>query len=438
MNHPHCSHARLVSTRRDFLRHTGAGFGWLALNAMQAQLAAAASPLDPKKPHLTPKAKRVIFLFMDGGPSHLDTFDHKPKMPVAAQATPSVFDFKPGGKSGLMMSSIFPKLAQQADHMCILNGMHTVTASHTEAQLALHTGTDRGVRPSLGSWTLYGLGSESTDLPGFISIDPVGGVGARGYGNAYLPSVYQGTKLTSGKGLAFIEPKQAEEEQLRQIALMRRLGHQLQLEDPANSEIEGVISSFERAFAMQTAVPEVLDITMEPEATLKLYGESKFGKQCLLARRLAEAGVRFIQIGVGGWDNHSNIKSSLEAKGAEIDGPIAALMTDLRQRSMLEETLIVWGGEFGRTPRSRNGGRDHNNKGFSMWLAGGGIKGGHRHGATNETGAEAVNGKVGMGDLHATILHLLGLKIEKLTYPFADRDVRLRGDLGRVVSEILA
>lgn len=438
MNPLHCSHTRLVSGRRDFLRHTSAGFGWLALNAMQAQLAAAASPLDPKKPHLTPKAKRVIFFFMDGGPSHLDTFDHKPKLKNSEQATPSVFDFIPGGKSGLMMSSIFPKLAQHADHMCILNGMHTVTASHTEAQLALHTGTDRGVRPSLGSWTLYGLGSESQELPGFISIDPVGGVGARGYGNAYLPSVYQGTKLTSGKGLAFIEPKQAEAEQLRQIALMRRLGHQLQLEDPANSEIEGVISSFERAFAMQTAVPAVLDITTETDATVKLYGDTQFGKQCLLARRLAEDGVRFIQIGVGGWDNHSNIQSSLQAKGAEIDGPIAALMTDLKERSMLEDTLIVWGGEFGRTPRSRNGGRDHNNKGFSMWLAGGGVKGGHRHGATNDIGAEAVDGMVSMSDLHATILHLLGLKIEKLTYPFADRDVRLRDSPGAVIEEILA
>jgi len=435
MSPPHCSQTRIVSGRREFLRHTSAGFGWLALHAMQA---GAATPMDPKQPHLTPKAKRVIFLFMDGGPSHLDTFDHKPKMPFSADATPSVFDFKPGGKSGLMMSSIFPKLSGHADHMCLLNGMHTVTASHTEAQLALHTGTDRGVRPSLGSWSIYGLGSESEDLPGFISIDPVGGVGARGYGNAYLPSVYQGTRLASGQGLAFIEPRQAEEEQLRQIALMRRLGHQLQLEDPANTEIEGVISSFERAFSMQTAVPEVLDLTTEDEKSLKLYGDSKLGKQCLLARRLAEKGVRFIQIGVGGWDNHSNIKSSLLAKGAEIDGPIAALMTDLKQRSMLDDTLIVWGGEFGRTPRSRNGGRDHNNKGFSMWLAGGGVKGGHRHGATDETGEEAVEGKVSILDLHATVLHLLGLKIDKLTYPFASRDVRLRGDLGSVITEILA
>ena len=437
MNTHHCSQTRVIASRRDFLQSTGTGFGWLALNAMQAQLASAASPLDPKKPHIAPKAKRVIFFFMDGGPSHLDTFDYKPKMKISAQATPSVFDFKPGGKSGLMMSSIFPKLAEHADHMCVLNGMHTVTASHTEAQLALHTGTDRGVRPSLGSWTLYGLGSETQDLPGFITIDPVGGVGVRGYGNAYLSSIYQGTRLTSGKGLAFIEPKQAEAEQLRQIDLMRRLGHQLQLEDPANTEIEGVISSFERAFAMQTSVPEVLDITKEDAATIKLYGESKLGQQCLLARRLAEKGVRFIQIGVGGWDNHSNIKGALEGKGAQIDGPIAALMTDLKQRSLLEDTLIVWGGEFGRTPRSRNGGRDHNNKGFSMWLAGGGVKGGHRHGATNDVGAEAVEGRVSILDLHATILHLLGLKMEKLTYPFADRDVRLRGDLGSVVQEIL-
>ena len=435
MNPLHCSHTRLVSGRRDFLQHTSAGFGWLALNAMQAQ---AESPLDPKKPHLTPKAKRVIFFFMDGGPSHLDTFDHKPKMPISAQATPSYFDFKPGGKSGLMMSEIFPRLSEHADHMCILNGMHTVTASHTEAQLALHTGTDRGARPSLGAWSIYGLGSESEDLPGFISIDPVGGVGVRGYGNAYLPSVYQGTRLTSGQGLAFIQPRQAEEEQLRQIKLMRRLGHQLQLEDPANTEIEGVISSFERAFSMQTAVPEVLDLTTEDEKSLKLYGESKLGKQCLLARRLAEKGVRFIEIGVSGWDNHSNIKTSLQAKGTEIDGPIAALIGDLKERSMLDETLIVWGGEFGRTPRSRSGGRDHNNKGFSMWLAGGGVKGGHRHGATDEIGEEAVEGKVSILDLHATILHLLGLKIDKLTYPFASRDVRLRGDLGSVITEILA
>ena len=189
---------------------------------------------------------------------------------------------------------------------------------------------------------------------------------------------------------------------------------------------------------MQTAVPAVLDITTETDATVKLYGDTQFGKQCLLARRLAEDGVRFIQIGVGGWDNHSNIQSSLQAKGAEIDGPIAALMTDLKERSMLEDTLIVWGGEFGRTPRSRNGGRDHNNKGFSMWLAGGGVKGGHRHGATNDIGAEAADGMVSMSDLHATILHLLGLKIEKLTYPFADRDVRLRENPGVVIEEILA
>lgn len=427
----HCAHTRYVTSRRDFLQQTSGGFGWLALNALAAST-------EARKPHHDAKAKRVIFFFMDGGPSHLDTFDYKARPTTLGGVTPSVFDFIPGGKSGLMMAKIFPKLAAHADDMCILNGMFTVTAAHTEAQLALHTGTDRGVRPSLGSWAFYGLGCETQDLPGFVSIDPIGGVGVRGYGNAYLPSIFQGTRLTSGKGLPFITAAQPEKEQQRQIDLMKSLGTRLQKQDPANTEIDAVIQTFEHAFAMQTSVPEVLDISAEDGKTLDLYGSSKLGKQCLLARRLAEKGVRFIEIGVGGWDNHSKIRSALEERGGQIDGPIAALMTDLKQRGLLQDTIIMWGGEFGRTPRMSGDGRDHNPRGFSMWLAGGGIKGGHRFGSTDEQGREAVTGRMSMMDLHATVLHLLGLNMEKLTYPWADRDARLRGNLGTVVEDIIA
>jgi Protein of unknown function (DUF1501) len=446
-----CPNTTLALDRRSFLQRTAAGFGWLAFAALHAR---AAGPLAPKPQHFKARAKRVIFLFMQGGPSHLDTFDWKPELARIGKGGPhkplgAVSKFEPRGKSGLMISDVFPQIATHADELCVLRGMQTSTASHQQATVALHTGSENFVRPSMGAWVTYGLGTMAEDLPGFVTIDPMHDQGgAMNYGSAFLPAAYQGTRLSgSGSGI----PNVANQtllpgDQRRQLDFIQRLNRGLLAKQPGQPEIEGAIESLELAHRMQTSVPGVLDISGEPESVQRLYGigggaTDRFGSQCLLARRLAEKGVRFIQITHNGWDHHNNLRSGLSGRGTEIDRPIAGLLTDLKQRGMLDETLILWGGEFGRSPTDDKGdgnGRGHHNHGYTMWMAGGGVKGGFAHGATDELGDQAVEGKMDTHDLHATLLHLLGLDHEKLTYFYAGRDFRLTNVSGKVAQEIVA
>jgi len=454
-------------TRREILQRTGAGFGWLALSALladQMQAAPFNSPLAPRSPHFTPKAKRVIFLFMQGAPSHVDTFDWKPELKAKSGKTFAVpgdekarpgtllapqFEFTPRGKSGLPISSLFPEIAKHADELCLLNGMHTSNAAHPQASIALHTGSVNFVRPSLGSWVVYGLGSESQQLPGFVSINPTQNVGgAQNYGSSFLPASFQGTRVDLDQGgIPDIRNKHLSPSRQRaQIDLIQEMNRDLLAGNPGHRELDGVIQSFEMAYQMQSSVPEVFDLSGESEATRERYGigqseTNSFGTQCLAARRLAESGVRFIQISKGGWDQHQNLKSDLTKNCRATDKPIAALLQDLKERSMLDDTLVVWGGEFGRSPQDQGkdgDGRRHNNRGYTMWMAGGGVKGGLRYGATDEVGDTAVEGKIGTHDLHATILHLLGIDHTKLTYRYSGRDFRLTDVYGEVVREIMA
>lgn len=449
-----CRNTRFVSTRRDFLANTAAGFGWLAFAALNAQQARAdantgyQSPLSPKQPHFAAKAKRVIFLFMNGGPTHLDTFDWKPALATAGgRYLAPVFPFKPAGKSGLMIADCYPHLAKHADDLCLLNGMTTNNPGHQQAVVALHTGSERFVRPSLGAWVVYGLGTTAQDLPGFITIDPIGDQGgAQNYGSAFLPASFQGTRLNSGQRAVpnIANHNLGDAEQRRQLDFVQRANRRLLDTDPGHPELEGLIQSYEMAYKMQTSVPGTLDLEREPAAIRGLYGlddrtTQQFGNQCLMARRLAEKGVRFIQLTSNGWDHHQRIQEALGGRAAATDKPIAGLITDLKQRGMLNDTLIVWGGEFGRGPREdRQAGRGHHNQGFTMWMAGGGVKGGFRYGATDELGDKAVEGVMGTHDLHATILHLLGLDHRQLTFRYSGRDFRLTDTAGRVAEAIVA
>lgn len=459
-----CSNAFVPANRRQFLQHTSAGFGWLALTGLCSQEAAraATTPASPSGPHFTPKAKRVIFMFMQGGPSHLDTFDWKPELArnqgkqVAGDGKGGKgnllapqFEFAPHGKSGLMISSLFPNLATHADDLCMLNGMFTSNAAHPQASIALHTGSVNFVRPSMGSWIVYGLGTQNQDLPGFVTINPTANVGgAQNYGSAFLPASFQGTRIDNDQGgIADIRNRHLDTpSQRQQIDFIQSLNRGMKYDYPSNPELEGVIESYELAYRMQTSVPATLDLAQESATTRAKYGLDKketanFGTQCLMARRLAEAGVRFIQVTHTGWDQHKDLKAKLTANCGATDQPIAALLTDLKERGMLHDTLVVWGGEFGRSPEGQSAdgdGRRHNNKGYSMWMAGGGVKGGLRHGSTDETGGTSVEGRIGTHDLHATILHLLGMDHQKLTYRFAGRDFRLTDVAGEVVREIIA
>jgi hypothetical protein len=448
----------------------GAGFGYLAWAGLANQLAAAEgkNPLAPKLTHHAAKAKRIIFVFMHGGPSQVDTFDWKPRLikddgkelpfAPAAGATVSrkimqpLWKFKQYGESGAWVSDLFPEMAKHVDDLCFLKGMHTEGQSHGQAVLQLHTGAQALTRPSVGSWVTYGLGTENQDLPGFITICPTrshGGV--QNYGNAFLPAVYQGTAIGSASVPAssaqirnIANSKLTLDQQRHQLDLLQSMnkGH---LERVGNDDrIEGVIESFELAFRMQAAVPKLCDLRTESKETLKLYGIDEkptddFGRQCLMARRCAEAGVRYIQVSHSfKWDQHGNMKQH-EPNAKEVDKPVAALLTDLKARGLLKDTLVLFGGEFGRTPVTQGkDGRDHNPQGFTMWLAGGGVKSGFSYGMTDEFGYHAVQDKVHMYDLQATLLHLMGLDHEKLTYRYAGRDFRLTDVYGRVVNEIMA
>ena len=455
---------RLLS-RRDMLRSVSAGFGWLAFQGLSAQLAAAENrhPLAPKAPHFPARAKRVIFLAMQGAPAHQDTFDYKPKL-TADHGKPGVakgggsklfgspFQFAQHGQSGLWISELFPNVAKHADEMCLLRGMHTDIPNHPQAFVQMHTGSAQFIRPSMGAWTLYGLGTENENLPGFVTIAPPVQFGAQNYGSAFLPAIYQGTRLGEQRGDGGTAAAMANlrnsglspAAQRQQLDLVQAMNRDLLANKAGNREVEGVIESYELAFRMQSEVPKVMDLSTESAATLKLYGigegaTNTFGRQCLMARRFAAAGVRYIEVCHAGWDQHRNLTAKLRENCAATDQPIAALLTDLKAHGLLDDTLVIWGGEFGRTPDGRNpDGRDHNAKGYTMWMAGGGTRGGLSYGATDDYGYKAVENPVHIHDLHATILALLGLDHEKLTFRYAGRDFRLTDVHGKVVKAVMA
>ncbi|OWK45242.1 DUF1501 domain-containing protein [Fimbriiglobus ruber] len=464
-------------SRREWLTRTGCGFGGLALAGLAAADAGRANPLAPKAPLFPARAKRVIFLFMQGGVSHVDSFDYKPRLDKddgkqlsfddarviansgargsSQRVMKPLWKFAKHGQSGRWASDLFPETNRHVDDLCFVHSMHTEGVAHGPATLFLHCGSTTFVRPSMGSWVLYGLGSENENLPGFVSIAPsAGNGGARNYGPAFLPAVYQGTGLGHAGGPASeatihnLAGAQSPEAQAARFDLLRDLHAEQLKRTPGNSELEAVANSYELAWRMQHNAPGVLDLAKESAETQKLYGigekaTDNFGRQCLMARRLCEAGVRYVQVTYGdntanpAWDQHSNLPKHGDHARA-VDKPIAGLLADLKRRGLLEDTIVWWGGEFGRTPYAeKNGtGRDHNPGGFTVWLAGGGFQRGFAHGATDEFGHLAVQDKVHMHDLHATILHQLGLDHEKLTYRYAGRDFRLTDVHGRVVKEL--
>jgi hypothetical protein len=461
----------LLLSRRHALKSAACGFGYLAL----AGLADAAAA---RRTHHRARAKRVIFIFMQGGPSHVDTFDYKPRLErddgkmltfddartlartrsvVTHRVMKSPWRFKQHGQSGRWVSSLFPHMAEHVDDLCFLRGMHTEGIAHGPATLFLHTGSINLVRPSVGSWVNYGLGSENENLPGFVTLCPsMANGGPRNWNNAFLPASYQGTAV-GRSGLPTREARIRNlsntrltlDEQRRQFELLQALNAEQMRRTPGDSELDAVLGSFELAYRMQAHAPSTLDLAGETAETMRLYGidepaTENFGRQCLMARRLTEAGVRYVQITYGdntdnpAWDQHSNLPKHAEHARA-VDKPVAGLLADLKRRGLLEDTLVWWGGEFGRTPYAeRNGtGRDHNVNGFTLWLAGGGVKPGFVHGETDEFGHHAIADKVHMHDLHATLLHLLGLDHERLTYRYAGRNFRLTDVAGRVVHEIM-
>jgi hypothetical protein len=459
----------LTISRRDALKSAAAGFGYLAFAGLSTWAAEKANPLSAaKKPHFPAKAKRVIFLCMEGAPSHVDTFDYKPKLPsldgksmprarTFARLLASPWKFAQHGQSGLWISELFPELSKHADKLCLLRGMHTDVPAHSQAFLQMHTGIFQFRRPSMGAWTFYGLGTDNANLPGFITISPpFQNGGPANYSNAFLPAACQGTPISgfsffgrsSSRGGGSVSniknPKQSNDAQRLQLDFIQSLNEEALKRERNDPGIEGAIKSFELAFRMQKDLPKLMDMANESAATKALYGldeqaTSNFGRQCLLARRFVEAGVRFVEVTSGGWDHHRDLKNALGNKARSVDKPIAGLLKDLEARGLLKDTLVLWGGEFGRTPYAQGrDGRDHNHKGFTMWLAGGGGKGGFSHGATDDYGYEAVAGKVHIHDWHATILHLLGLDHEKLTYRYAGRNMRLTDVKGHVVKEVIA
>jgi hypothetical protein len=475
MLHPH----DIQMSRRDALRAAGCGFGSLALGALAHRSAASDNPLAAKLVHHSPKAKRVIFIFMAGGVSHVDSFDYKQKLfdddgkmvrfddartlaktrkIVEHAVKKPLWKFKNYGQCGQPVSELFPHMAKHVDDLCVLKGMHTEGVAHGPSTLFMHSGTINLIRPSMGAWVNYGLGTENENLPGFISIGPsMGNGGPRNFSNAFLPAAYQGTpigragipaKVSTIKNITApgIDPK----EQQKQFELLRALNTEQAKRRPGDDELDAVIGSFELAWRMQNNAPDILDLSQENPKTLAMYGidqkpTDNFGRYCLMARRLSEAGVRYVQVNYTdnsnnpAWDQHSDMPKHMEHARAS-DQPVAALLTDLKQRGLLDDTIVWWGSEFGRTPYAQNKGtgRDHNPDGFTVWLAGGGIKPGIAHGNTDEYGHHAVEGKVHMHDLHATILHQLGMNHEKLTYRYDGRDFRLTDVHGRVVKEIIA
>jgi hypothetical protein len=470
--------ADLLLTRREFLARSGLGLGSLGLatilggEQLLPSLAAAtgAGPLLPKDPHFPARAKHVIHLFMYGGPSHVDTFDPKPALEKYAgralkdidksitqtgAAFPSPFKFQKHGQSGLEVSEVFPEVARHADRMAVIRSMHTPTPSHEFAMLLLNCGSERLARPSLGSWVTYGLGTENQNLPAYVAMSPTGRPlqGDQNWQSAFLPGIYQGTFIDTkntqvDRLIEFIKSSNTSlAEQRRQLDLLHQLNAEHAARRGHESPLETRIQAFETAYRMQMEATDAFDISREPEAVRKRYGEDAHSKQMLIARRLVERGVRFVQIWQSAWDHHAQIESGVRSAAKQIDQGIGALLTDLAERGLLNETLVIWGGEFGRTPtvdanlnvdQSKGKGRDHNHTGFSIWMAGGGVKGGCVYGATDEFGFKAVEKKVAVPDLHATILHLLGFDHTRLTYRHAGRDFRLTDVSGEVVRELVA
>ncbi len=456
-------------SRRDAMLRTASGLGGLVLGGLPAQVGlAGSSQTSARQPHHAPRAKRAIFLFMHGGPSQVDTFDYKPRLqqddgkelPFDAasniDAVPklmkSPWKFAQHGQSGRWVSELLPNIARHVDDLCVIRSMYSRGQSHGQAVSMLHTGSDNLVRPSVGAWVSYGLGTENPDLPAFVSISPASGHGGpRNYGCAFLPAAHQATAIgNSGKlgdakirhlGNTTIPP----EEQREQLDLLQAINHRHLERAGRDKQIRGAIESFELAYRMQAVAPDVLDLARETEQLQRAYGigakaTDNFGRQCLLARRLVESGVRYVEVSTGNvWDQHSNLKSGHEKNALATDQPVAALLADLKARGLLEETLVVWGGEFGRTPIVQgSNGRDHNPQGFTTWLAGGGVQGGLAYGNTDEFGYYAREDRVHMHDLHATMLHLLGLDHTRLTYRYAGRDFRLTDVYGDVVQDVIA
>jgi hypothetical protein len=475
MNRHWNSYLNQTLSRRELLRVSSTGFGGLALAGLMAEQEARAAsankdPLAVRSPHFPARAKRVIFLFMHGGPSQVDTFDYKPllkrdhgkPLPFARPKVvsgqtfnllQSPWAFKQYGQSGAWVSDLFPEIAKCVDDMCFIKSMHGSNSRHGGALLELHTGSDTFIRPSMGSWITYGLGSENSSMPGYLTICPTQSHGgANNFGSAFLPAPYAGTSIGS-VGIAskdakipFISnsetPREIQRKEIDYTQVLNR--KQLEMTGPDRA-LEGRIESFELAFRMQAEAPDLQDLDKESEATRKMYGldnpvTEDFGRQCLMARRFSEKGVRFVQVShTYKWDQHENLKKDHSQNAAEVDKPIAALLRDLKSRGLLEDTLVLWAGEFGRTPTAEGSdGRDHNPEAFTVWMAGGGVKPGLSYGATDDYGYYSVEKKVHFHDLHATILHLLGLDHLKLTYRYAGRDFRLTDVHGNVVKDILA
>jgi hypothetical protein len=444
----------------------------LAEQQLEGAESATADPPEPKSPHFKARAKSVIYLYMDGGPSQVDTFDPKPRLtaengrPFAMKMEPTQFNnngntlgspwkFQQYGQSGIPVSGLFPHVAKQVDKLAVVRSMTSNFSEHTSANYFLHTGTGMQGRPSMGAWLGYGLGSECRDLPGFIVINgglvPVGGLD--NFTSGFLPASYQGSIFTADNppvaNIARQEP--SDKLQRNKLALLKQLDEQVAERLGHVDAVESAIANYELAFRMQSAVPDLMDISRETEATQRMYGldaktkgTASFARQCLLARRLVERGVRFVELtcpnlGHDRWDQHRDLEKGHADNALAVDQPIAALLADLEQRGLLDETLVVWSGEFGRTPFAQgSNGRDHNPFGFSLWLAGGGIKGGTIYGQTDEYGYKAIENKVEIHDLHATMLHLLGLDHTRLTFRFSGRDMRLTDVYGQVVQAIMA
>lgn len=470
-----CNRFIQTTTRRDMLRASACGFGSLALAALSGPQARASdsptsSPLTPLEPHLPARAKRVIFLFMWGGPSHVDLFDPKPRLTSeAGKPLPSSLDsIRPGGSgtllaspfrfaqhgnSGVWMSELFPNLARHADRLCVIRSMHTEGSAHGEALLRLHTGQANLVRPSVGAWVSYGLGCENENLPAFITISPPRGHGGvQNYGNAFLPAMHQGTAIGSAeipisKAVVsnLVNQRLDPGIQQQQLELIQQLNQRHLSATRVDQRIEGLIANYELAFRMQSTMPQIMNLSDESQSTLDLYGigsepTDNFGRQCLLARRFAELGVRYIQVSTNyTWDHHQKVQEGHITESAKVDRPIAGLLDDLARRGLLEDTLVLWGAEFGRTPTAENDdGRNHHPQAFTMWMAGGGVRGGLTYGSTDDFGYRPAENPVHMHDLHATLLHILGLDHERLTYRHAGRNFRLTDVYGRVVHDILA
>jgi len=461
--------------RRWFLRDCGVGLAGIALHSLLSRenVTAAESlknPLAPRKPHFAPKAKRVVYLFNGGAPSHLELFDHKPELtkrdgtnpppellkgyrsafinPNSALLGPK-YAFQRHGQCGMELSELLPYTSQMADDLCLIRSMHTEAVNHAPAQIMMNPGAQQFGRPSFGAWTMYGLGSESEDLPGYVVLNSARGTsgGASNYGCGFLPTSYGGIPFrpTGDPVLYLSNPKGFDDDTQRQsLDSIRRL-NELSLADTGDPEVAARIQSYETAYRLQTSAPELMNLTQEPQSVLDLYGiknpnESSYARNCLLARRLLERGVRFVHLFHEAWDQHNNLTKRIKTNCVATDQGTAALLRDLKQRGLLEDTLVIWGGEFGRTPMVQGGndGRDHHNRCYSVWLAGGGVKGGHVHGESDELGFNVAHDPVHVHDLNATLLHLLGFDHTRLTYRFQGRDFRLTDVHGHVVHDCVA